>query len=112
MKTYLQLWENLAEFLEGEMFSARIRTPILRLITSERESCRLWDNVKKYDKARDATDDSILRRMLFACWIIKATNTILTITIFFEATSFVRKRLHVTLYVHWLSLANFLLHKV
>jgi hypothetical protein len=25
--------------------------------------CRLWDNVEKYDAARKATDDNIIRRM-------------------------------------------------
>jgi len=35
----------------------RESTHILRLITSERKSCRLWDNVEKFDKAKNATDD-------------------------------------------------------
>jgi hypothetical protein len=30
--------------------------------------------VKKYGTARHATDDNILRRMLFACWVAKATD--------------------------------------
>jgi len=30
---------------------------------------------QKYDKAKDATDDGILRRMLFACWIINPYRT-------------------------------------
>jgi hypothetical protein len=38
-------------------------------------SCRLWDNVEKYGIARQATDDNIIRRMRFACWITKATHT-------------------------------------
>ena len=29
---------------------------------------------KKYDTARQATDDNIKRRMSFACWITKATK--------------------------------------
>jgi hypothetical protein len=40
-----------------------------------RKSCRLWDNVEKYGTARQATDDNIIRRMRFACWITKATDT-------------------------------------
>jgi hypothetical protein len=40
-----------------------------------RKSCPLGDNVEKYDTARQATDDNILRRMRTACWITKATNT-------------------------------------
>ena len=40
-----------------------------------RKSSRLWDNVEKYGRARQATDDTIIRRMRFACWMIKATDT-------------------------------------
>jgi hypothetical protein len=32
------------------------------------------DNVEKYGTVRHATDDSIIRRMRFACWITKAQN--------------------------------------
>jgi hypothetical protein len=31
--------------------------------------------VEKYGRARQATDDNIIRGMRFACWISKATNT-------------------------------------
>jgi hypothetical protein len=31
--------------------------------------------VEKYGTARQATDDSMIRRMRFACWITNATNT-------------------------------------
>jgi hypothetical protein len=30
--------------------------------------------VEKYGTARQATDDNIIRRMHFACWIAKATD--------------------------------------
>jgi hypothetical protein len=40
-----------------------------------RKSCRLWDNVEKYCRPGQATDDSIIRRMRISCWIPKATNT-------------------------------------
>jgi hypothetical protein len=36
-----------------------------------RKSCL----VKKCCSAKQATDDNIIRRMRFACWITKATNT-------------------------------------
>jgi hypothetical protein len=39
------------------------------------KSCGLSDNVEKYGTARHATDDSIIRRVRFACWIPTATNT-------------------------------------
>ena len=53
----------------------KIKTHILCSITFSRKSCRLWDNVEKYGTARQATDDNIIRRMRFACWITKATDT-------------------------------------
>jgi hypothetical protein len=31
--------------------------------------------VEKYGRATQATDDNIIRRMRFACWITKATDT-------------------------------------
>jgi hypothetical protein len=31
----------------------------------------IWE---KYDRARKATDDNIIQRMRFACWITKVTN--------------------------------------
>ena len=39
------------------------------------KSCYFWDNVEKYDIARQATDDSMIQHMCFACWITNATNT-------------------------------------
>jgi hypothetical protein len=33
------------------------------------------ENVEKYGSAGQATDGNIIRRMCFACWINKATNT-------------------------------------
>jgi hypothetical protein len=45
------------------------------LITFFPKSYRLWNNVEKYGRARQATDDNIIRRMRFACWITKATDT-------------------------------------
>jgi hypothetical protein len=53
----------------------KTKTNILCSITFFRKSCRLSDNVEKYCRARQATDDSIIRRMRFACWITKATDT-------------------------------------
>ena len=40
-----------------------------------RKLCRLWDNEEKYGTARLTTDDIKIRRMFFACWINKATDT-------------------------------------
>jgi len=37
------------------------------------KSCRLWDNVEKYGRVRQAI--VIIRRMRFARWIAKAADT-------------------------------------
>jgi hypothetical protein len=72
MKTYVQLWQYLAQFvLKWEMFQTevvdKIKTHILCSISFPRKSCRLWDNVEQYGRARQATDDTIIRRMRIAC---------------------------------------------
>ena len=51
------------------------RKHILCWVTFFWKSCRLWENVEKYGRAREATDKNIIRRVRFACWINKATNT-------------------------------------
>jgi hypothetical protein len=35
----------------------------------------LWDNEEKYGTVGQTTVDNIIRRMGFACWIIKVTDT-------------------------------------
>jgi len=61
MKTYVHLWQYLAElFLEWEMFETKyvgiIKTRILGSVTFfPRKSWRLWDNVEKYCTASQAT---------------------------------------------------------
>jgi hypothetical protein len=65
--------------------------------------------VEKYGTARQATDDNIIRRMRFACWITKATDThseyvILTV---FSRQQWLRERASMLrLYVHCLSCLN------
>ena len=60
-------------FLEWEMFQTlavdKIITHILFSITFFRKSCHLWDNVEKYCRARQATDDNVPWRMRIACLI-------------------------------------------
>jgi hypothetical protein len=48
---------------------------ILYSITLFRKSCSLWDSVEKYGRARQVTDDNVMRLMRFACWITKITVT-------------------------------------
>ena len=59
-----------------------------------RKSCRLWDHVEKYGRARHSADDDITRHMRFACWITTAM-LVLGKKWLLECTSI----LH--LYVHW-----------
>jgi hypothetical protein len=80
MKNYTHLCQFLAQyFLESEMFQAKvveeIKTHILCSKIVFRKSCRLWDNLEKSARARQATDDNIIQRMRFECWITKATDT-------------------------------------
>jgi hypothetical protein len=70
-----------------------------------RKLCRLWDNEQRYGKARQPTDDNILRRMCMRCWITKATDKhrICNTDCFSTATIVTRTCLNVTLYAHCLS---------
>ena len=63
------------------------------------KSCRLWENVEKCGRVRQATDDNIVQRMRTACWIIKATDThseYVILLVFSTATRVTRTLLHVT----------------
>jgi hypothetical protein len=62
--------------LKWEMFQVivnKIKINILCSITFFRKPFRLWDNMGKYGRAGQVTDD--IMRMRIACWIRKATNT-------------------------------------
>jgi hypothetical protein len=64
MKTFARFWSYLAQFLlEWEMFQTnvvqKIKTHILCSVTFFRKSCPLWDNVWKYFRAGQATDDNM-----------------------------------------------------
>jgi hypothetical protein len=58
-----------------EVVVVKIKTHISHSITFPRKLRPLWDNMEEYDRAREATDDNTIRRMRFACWITKATDT-------------------------------------
>ena len=74
-----RLWYLVKFFLEWEMFQThvveKIKTHFMFNNCFFRKSCNLWDNVEKYGTVRQATDDSIIRRMCFACCINKVTGT-------------------------------------
>jgi hypothetical protein len=67
-----------------------------------RKSCRLWDNVEKYGTVGQATDDSIIRRMRFACWITKAksTHSEYVILIAFPRQRWLSERASILRYAH------------
>ena len=71
---------------------------------SPRKSWRLWHNEEKYGRARETTDDSIIRCMRLACWITKATDTlrICDICCFSAALMVAGTRFNITLNVHCL----------
>jgi len=65
-------------------FVEKIKTRVLYSVTptttptspsTPGKSCRLFDKVEKYCRARQATDEDITRRTRFACWITQATAT-------------------------------------
>jgi hypothetical protein len=69
MKTNIHLRLNVAQFfLEREMIVTKIeeklKTRFMFNIYHFEKSCRLWDNVEKYDTARQATYDYITQRIL------------------------------------------------
>jgi hypothetical protein len=68
--------------------------------------------VKKYGTARQATDDNIIRRMRFVCWITKATDThseCVTI-ITFSRQQWLRERASVLRYTYTASLVAYKSH--
>jgi len=77
---YDMIWYVYDElFLQWEIFQIKFIKKIEKHFTFGNfffpKSCRLWDNLEKCGTAIQATDDSIIWRMLFACWTTKATNT-------------------------------------
>jgi hypothetical protein len=80
MNTFVRLYLD-QFFLQWEMFQTRLVEKVTKHIVCSitffffRKSCRFWNDVEKCGTARQATEDSIIRRMLFACWITKATHT-------------------------------------
>jgi len=53
----------------------KMKTHILCSVTFSPKLYSLWDNLEKYDTARQATDNKIMWSGHFACWISKASNT-------------------------------------
>jgi len=64
----------------------------LKFNTLSRKASGLWRNVEKYGIARQPTDDNIIRRMRFECWIPKAADTHTHIIIPFPRRQWLRER--------------------
>ena len=109
IKTYVHLKQYLAELLEWEKFQIKvvqkIKTHILCSKTLYRKSCPLWDNVEIYVTAGQVADDNITRRMRFASWIMRATETHLeyAILLLYHSNNGWTNPPNVKLYVHRLS---------
>ena len=114
--TYVHLWEYIAQFfLEWEMFQKKavekFRIHILCSIIppapprpAPQILCPLWDNVLKYGRTTQATDDNIIRWKRIAWWLSTSTHTHTHILCnsygFSTATMVTRTCLIFTLYVH------------
>jgi hypothetical protein len=105
-------------FLDWETFQAlvleKIKTHILCSNSLFRKWCCLRDIVEKYGRARQATDNDIIRRMRFVLWMGNATNThseFVIFTAYCTAKMVARTRLNVRLYVLCLSCFIWIFHK-
>jgi hypothetical protein len=105
MQTNIHLWSHLTQFiLEWEMLRTKvvenIKTQSLCSITCFRKSCRLWNNVEKYGRSRQATQDNMTHaHCMLDTYRYKHTHRIYNTYYLSTATTVARKRLNVTLYV-------------
>ena len=85
----------------SEKVVENIKTHILCSITYFRKSCRLWNNVEKYGRSRQATQDNMAHaHCMLDTYGYKHTHRICNTYCLSTATTVARKRLSVTLYVH------------
>ena len=122
MKTDIHFWSYLAQFFsEWEMFQTKfvekIKTHILCSVTFFRKSCRLLDNVEKYCRTRQATDDNMAHPHWKAGYLRIQTNS-QNITIAFPLQQWLDERAAMLPYKYIACLLkhyyrmNFLLHLV
>ena len=102
-------WSYVAQFsVEREMFQTRavekIKAHILYSINLFRKSFRLWENVDKYCRAGQATDDNVEHaHCMLDTWGYKDTLRICNTYCFPTAAVVARTRLNVPLHVQCLS---------
>ena len=77
MKTYVQLWQYLImrNVLDKSCVEYQNTHFMLSSFFFFVKILHLWDNVKRYCTAREATNGNIIQHMHFACWIVKFTDT-------------------------------------
>ena len=74
----------------------KIKTLVLCSVIPPRKSCRLWDNVEKYGRVGQATDDNIILPMRIAHWITTATDTLRICDIYCFCTATLVTRINET----------------
>jgi hypothetical protein len=56
-------------------FAEKIKTHILCSVTFPPKNRAIYDNVAKYGRSGQTTDDNVIWRMRIACWTPKVTDT-------------------------------------
>jgi hypothetical protein len=79
MNTFSLLWQYLRKlFLRWDMFQTKVvekvKTHIFWSITVFRKSCRFWDNVEEFGRARETTNEDTIWRLRAARWTSEATR--------------------------------------
>jgi hypothetical protein len=80
------LHEDLCIFMVSQWILVRMIKCLRQICRENQNTCfmfstfypenrTVWDNVGKHGRARQATDDNIIRHMRISCWITKATDT-------------------------------------
>jgi hypothetical protein len=86
----------------------KIKTQILYSITFLRKSCCLWDNVEKYCRAEQATDENMAHaHCMLGTQSFMYTFSLCNTYCFPTTTMVARTRLIVTLYAHCVSCLTF-----
>jgi len=90
----------------------KIKTQILRAITVFRKSCHLWNDVEKYCRAEQTTDDNMGHAHCIGNLGYKHRLRMCNMYFFSTAAMVARTRLNVALYVRCLSCISCVMHHV
>jgi hypothetical protein len=111
MKYCVHLWWPAEFALEWDVFDTRCREAqstlfmLSNFLFPLRKSCHLWNNVEECGRDWQATDDSIIWRLRFACWLTKTADTLRMCDMYCSssATMVARMDLSVTFCLHCLT---------